>query len=123
MTSEERAMFSRVNEITALVGGLPKHVRTVRVSQTMRQDFITGGDVLGLWDPESASIVIRRDQLKSLDCLAGTLLHELAHARTGHDDVTREFENELTALLGMAAASAVRAAPNPPPKRAFWRRK
>jgi hypothetical protein len=29
MTPEERTVFSRVNEI-----GLPKHVRTVRVSQT-----------------------------------------------------------------------------------------
>jgi hypothetical protein len=86
-----------------LVGSLPKTVRAVRVSQTMRQDFVTSADALGLWDSESSSIIIRRDQLRSLDAFAGVLLHEVAHSRTGYDDITREFENELTRLLGVVA--------------------
>jgi hypothetical protein len=73
----------------------------------MRQDVFSGADALGLWDPESASIVIRRDPLTNLRDFAGTLLHEIAHARTGYPDVTREFEDALTTFLGSTAAAAV----------------
>jgi hypothetical protein len=61
----------------------------------------------GLWDGTTESIVIKRDQLKSVTAFAGTLLHEIAHAKTGFDDVTREFENALTELLGAASAAAI----------------
>ncbi len=124
MTAEERAVFAQVDVLAKLIGGLPKHVRSIRISQTMRQDFLGGIDALGLWDPESASIVIHRNQLISLRVFAATLLHELAHARTGHDDVTREFEDELTTLLGLTAAAAVNPVPSqqPPGRRSFWRR-
>ena len=107
MTAEEHAVFAMADSIAGLVGGLPKHVRAVRISRTMRQDVLSGADALGLWDPESASIVIRRDQLKSLRGFAGTLLHEIAHARTGYTDVTREFEDALTTFLGSTAVAAV----------------
>ena len=117
----ERAIFDRVPQLTGLVGGLPKHVKAIRVSETMRQDFVSGTDALGLWDSATSSIVIRRDQLRSLPEFAGTLLHELAHARSGFGDVSREFENELTDLLGVSAAAAVTALA-PAPKRSFWRR-
>jgi hypothetical protein len=123
MTTQERAIFAQVDTIAGLIGGLPRHVRAIRVSQTMRQDFLNGTDALGLWDAASESIVVRRDQLKSLRAFAGTLLHELAHARTGHDDVTREFEDELTTLLGVTAAAAINGQSNAPPaKRSFWRK-
>lgn len=124
MTTQERAIFAQVGAIAGLIGGLPKQVQAIQVSQTMRRDFLRGADALGLWDDKSKSIVIRRDQLSSLKLFAGTLLHELAHARTGYDDITQEFENELTTLLGMTAAAAVNVAPSHPPaaKRSFWRR-
>ena len=123
MTAEERSVFAQAGTIAELVGGLPKKIRAIRISKTMRQDFLSGVDALGLWDAETESIVIRRDQLKTLKAFAGTLLHELAHARTGHDDVTREFEVELTSLLGGVAASAIDVLPSQPPKRrSFWRR-
>jgi hypothetical protein len=107
MAPAERTVFAQQDRIAALVGGLPKHVRAVRVSKTMRIDFTVGGDALGLWDPATASIVIRRDQLRSMPDFAGTLLHEIAHAQSGHGDVTRAFENELTNSLGLAAAAAL----------------
>lgn len=123
MTVQERTIFGQTDTIAGLIGGLPKHVRAIKISQTMRQDFLSGTDALGLWDSESESIVIRRDQLSSLKLFASTLLHELAHARTGYDDVTREFENELTMLLGVTAAAAINFVPSrPPTKRPFWRR-
>lgn len=107
MTRDELAVFSRANDVAALVGGLPAHVAGIRVSSTMRQDFLTGFDALGLWDPVTRSIVIRRDQLESLDKFAAVYLHEIAHARSGYDDVTRGFENELTEMMGQAAAAAL----------------
>lgn len=113
MTVEERAVFGKADSIAGFVGGLPKHVRAIRISRTMRSDVLSGADALGLWDPESASIVIRRDQLKTLQDFAGTLLHEIAHARTGYNDMTREFEDALTTLLGLIAVAAVNAQRRP----------
>ncbi len=119
MNSEERSIFNRMSDIAALVGGLPGHVRAVRISRTMRQDFVSGSDALGLWDPETSSIVVRRDQLKSLQEFSATLLHELAHARSGHGDVKRQFEEELTQLLGRTAAAAL--AVKEPVRKGFWK--
>src|SRR6185437_12643731 len=58
MTQAERRVFSRASAIAEIVGGLPKHVRTIRISKTMRPDFVSGTDAEGLWDPGTSSIVI-----------------------------------------------------------------
>lgn len=113
LSTAERSVFDKAGAIAALVGGLPDRVKSVRVSNTMRVDFATGCDALGLWDGSSNSIVIRRDQLSSVSSFAGTLLHEIVHARTGFDDVTRSFENALTDVIGQTAAAALTAAPKP----------
>lgn len=42
----------------------------------------------------------KRAQLRSLEGYAGTLLHEIAHARSGAVDISSEFEKSLTDLLG-----------------------
>ena len=112
LSTAERSVFEQANAIAALVGGLPDRVGAVRVSNTMRADLSTGSDALGLWDGSTSSIVIRRDQLSSVSSFAGTLLHEIVHARTGYDDVTRGFENALTDVIGLTAAAAL----SPPPK-------
>jgi len=51
--------------------------------------------------------VIRRDQLSSISSFSGTLLHEIVHARTGYDDVTRAFESALTDVIGQTASAAL----------------
>lgn len=107
MSAAENAVFVQASSVASLVGGVPAHVAGIRVSSSMRQDFMTGHDALGLWDSETRSIVIRRDQLGSIDQFAAVLLHEIAHARSGYDDVTRDFENELTHMLGQAASAAL----------------
>jgi hypothetical protein len=104
LNQSERKVFDQRARIASLVGGLPKKVKSVRVSETMRPDFLTGSNTVGLWDEASNSIVILRTQLASLPNFAGTLLHEIAHAKTGFDDVSREFESELTQMLGQLAA-------------------
>ena len=57
----------------------------------------------GLWD--GTNITIKRDQLKDLKSYAGTLLHETAHAKSGASDVSREFENELTGIIGTISSN------------------
>jgi hypothetical protein len=42
-----------------------------------------------------------------LDSYAGTLLHEIAHALSGYSDISGEFEDKLTELLGQIAVKAV----------------
>jgi hypothetical protein len=61
MTAAERKVFDCAKEIADVVGGLPRKVKAVRVSRTMRPDFSPGADALGLRDPETCSIVVRRD--------------------------------------------------------------
>ena len=39
---------------------------------------------------------------------SSTLLHEIAHAKGGKEDITREFENDLTDLLGLVAIGALK---------------
>jgi hypothetical protein len=104
LNQSERKVFDQRAKIASLVGGLPKRVKSVRVSETMRPNFLSGSDTVGLWDEASNSIIILRKQLASLPNFAGTLLHEIAHAKTGFDDVSREFETELTEMLGQLAA-------------------
>jgi hypothetical protein len=60
-----------------------------------------------VYEREKKRIVIRRDQLVNEARFCGTLLHELAHARSGETDQTIEFENELTRLLGFLAAASM----------------
>jgi len=107
LSKSEKTVFERSRAIADLVGGLPKKVREIKVSETMRPDFLTGAVTQGLWDSSSGSIIILRSQLSSLPCFAGTLLHEIAHAKSGHLDVTRDFENELTQMLGQVAAITI----------------
>jgi hypothetical protein len=104
LTKVERKVFDLRNKIAALVGGVPRKVQYIKVSETMRPDFLTGSTTQGLWDEASRSIIILRKQLASLEDFAGTLLHEIAHAKTGYDDVSQEFENALTEMLGQVAA-------------------
>ena len=104
LTKAERKIFELRDKIEALVGGVPKKVQHIKVSETMRPDFFTGSTTQGLWDEGTKSIIILRKQLGSLPGFAGTLLHEIAHAKTGYEDVSREFESALTEMLGKVAA-------------------
>ena len=104
LTKAERKVFDLRDKIAALIGGVPKKVQYIKISETMRPDFFTGSATQGLWDEASRSIIIHRKQLAALPDFAGTLLHEIAHAKTGYDDVSREFESALTEMLGKVAA-------------------
>jgi hypothetical protein len=108
LTLGERAIFRRWREIAALDGGVPRRVKEVLVSETMRPSVREGMHPAGLWEPATGRVIVHRPQLQDLASFAGTLLHEFVHARTSHEDVSREFESALTATIGTVAARSLR---------------
>jgi len=100
----ERRILDRSADILELVGIGRGSAPPIRISETMRVGLDTTS---GVWDTTLRAIVIKRSQLGSLADFAGTLLHEAAHATTGAQDVTRQFESVLTDYLGQTAQQAV----------------
>jgi hypothetical protein len=107
MTPKEREIFRMTDTILSFVGGKPRKVREIKVSKTMRQESHSFAEAEGLWDPKTGRIIIKRDQLISLKDYAGTLLHEIAHAKSGASDVSGAFEQQLTSLIGMIVSKAI----------------
>lgn len=118
LTPAERALFGQRNAIVELAGGWPRSVREVLVSETMRPDASGRADAVGLWEHDTGRIIIKRDTLRSPRVFAGTLLHELTHARSGEVDVSRGFEDALTDLLGDIATRVILSPPARPKTRA-----
>lgn len=112
LTHAEAATFEKWPAIAQLGGGLPANVREIQISETMLPDAINGDDTVGLWEPGDGRIILKRCQLSSMASFAGTLLHEMTHARTGYSDVSREFEGALTQMLGAIVAAQTLKAPD-----------
>lgn len=104
MNPAEIAVFRRHGEIMRLVGVPSSDAPKVMVSETLQT---TTDATEGAWDAQIPAIVIKRTQLASLRSFAGTLLHELAHSKTGTVDCTRAFENALTRYLGAITESCL----------------
>jgi hypothetical protein len=100
LTQKEKEIYDLTPKIIDIFGGQPKKVKSIKISTTMRKDFFADVETLGCWDEKTNSIVLSRKTLKSLQDYSGTLIHELIHAKTGYDDVTRVFESELTVTIG-----------------------
>jgi len=107
LTREERMIFDKTKRIGDLVGGLPKNVKKVMISETMRMETASYREATGLWEAAEERIIIKRTQLGSLKEYASTILHEIAHARSGTSDISREFEDELTSLLGLISSNVL----------------
>lgn len=103
----EKSTFDQWKRIADLDGGLPRQVKEVLISETMRPSVHEGFSPAGLWDASTGRIIIKRDVLQDARKFAGTLLHEIAHARTGHSDVSRDFEIALTEIIGRLANKLV----------------
>lgn len=101
LNKKEKEIFEKKDKLFGLIGGKPRNVKSVLISETMRLDS-SFNEASGLWD--GTNIIIKRDQLKDLNNYAGTLLHETAHALSGASDVSREFELELTRIIGIVSA-------------------
>lgn len=108
LSADERAVFERTDAILALRGGRPPNVHHVLISETMRIGASGYSEAAGVWEPMEHRIIIKRDQLRSLEAYGGTLLHEVAHAASGTPDVSSAFEDALTSETGNVAATALR---------------
>ena len=106
MTTEELRVWDLRDNILGLLDEQPP-VDKIRVSETIR--MTEQGDMArGVWERRERRIVIRRDRLQSPRAFASTLLHEVAHPKSGGaSDLTRRFEDALTQLLGEVAESAI----------------
>jgi hypothetical protein len=106
----ERAVFESLPRIFTARGGRPRHVRDVRVSETMRLMEGRYQEAVGVWEPTGGWIIVKRTQLQSLAKFAGTVLHELSHALSGAPDMSLEFEQQLTEELGSIVARNIASA-------------
>ncbi|WP_232611523.1 ATP-binding protein [Photobacterium phosphoreum] len=100
MTKVEKDIYEQTEKIVMLFGGMPSSVERIEISKTMRTDFFNEVETLGCWDSSSSSIVLSRKTLTSFAEYSGVLIHELIHAKTGFQDVTRDFETSLTNQIG-----------------------
>jgi hypothetical protein len=107
LTAKEQAVLRQTDAILKLIGGKPGNIKAILISETMRDETFSYREAAGIWEPNEERIIIKRDRLKSLEAFAGTLLHETAHANSGASDITEEFEQELTTLLGKVTKSAL----------------
>lgn len=107
LTVQESQVYSKTNEIFNLIGGKPKNVKNITIVDKLYESDMFGGRVVGVWVNEKNEIMIKRSQLHSISQYAGTLLHECAHAVSGADDVSRDFELELTEIIGTIVSKLV----------------
>ncbi len=105
LSASERFVYDKTESIFRLAGGRPENVRDVLVSETMREGY--GTDAGGIWEPGTGRIIIKRTVLNSVESYAGTLLHEAVHALSGAKDMTIDFENELTDMIGKVSAKGL----------------
>lgn len=107
LTPHERTVWDMLPEIFHVRGGRPNRIRDVRISETMRPQAHGYREAVGLWEPDTGIIIVKRDQLRSIQAFAGTILHELAHATSGAPDISGEFEEALTHELGTTARTSL----------------
>jgi len=107
MIPKEREIFRLTDAILSFVGGKPGKVREIRISETMRMESHSFAEAAGLWEETTGRIIVKRDQLRSLRGYAGTLLHEIAHVKSGASDINRDFEQQLTSLIGTIIAKTM----------------
>ena len=63
-------------------------------------------DSQGAWCKGHVGIRLSHLANDPLELVVGTIIHEIAHAASGADDCTRDFENRLTLWLGNIAVNA-----------------
>lgn len=97
LSENEKIVWRMKTEILKIID-LPSEVKDIKISETIRSEG--NMTVQGVWEPKNNRIVIKRSTLNNPEVFIGTLLHEIAHPRSGAPDMTRRFENGLTNMLG-----------------------
>lgn len=107
LKTQEKKVFDKTGAILNLIGGKPKFVKEIKISETMRKQLGSFVEAEGVWEGRTGRIIIKRSSLASIERYAGTLLHEVAHALSGANDVSREFECRLTQIMGIISSKAL----------------
>lgn len=107
LKQEEKRIFDMTSRIFELIGGKPRVVKEIKISETMRKELGSFIEAEGLWESSRGRIIVKRSILNSIESYAGTLLHEVGHALSGANDVSREFESELTEIIGTVGSKAI----------------
>lgn len=100
LTKEEQTIYDLSKNIASKLK-LKTVLSKVKISNTMHKS--TEYDIVGLCNRAADIIIIKRSQLESPEKFLGTFLHEAIHYKTSESDCTREFENELTKIIGILA--------------------
>lgn len=106
LTEAEKKVYEKTEEILSIISGKPTQVREIQITEKI-YDSEFYYETVGLWQPEEYRILIKRKQLRSISEYAGTLLHEYAHAKSGAGDVNRDFESELTSIIGSLVSKLI----------------
>ena len=108
LSAKERKIFSKTKDIFNLIGGRPRVIKKILISETMKIESNCSSETVGIWESMEQQIIIKRSTLKSVGVFSGVLLHETAHAISGASDVSRKFESELTRLLGLVVGKTLK---------------
>ncbi len=106
LTVQEKEVYNKTDDILKLIGGTPKNVKQIIIVEKIYESELFN-ETLGLWMPIENKILIKKNQLKSIKQYSGTLLHECAHAISGENDISRNFELKLTEIIGIISSKLV----------------
>ena len=107
LSTSEKKVFDKTDKIFSLIGGRPRMIKEIKISETMRKELGSFIESEGLWEGATGGIIIKRNQLASVERYAGTLLHETTHAISDTEDVSRNFEIELTKVIGIITSKVL----------------
>lgn len=100
LTADERQTFELSKEVIAFLKAHRfRYSIAIKISETIRVG-LDGIMTRGVYDPSENAIIIKRSVLSNQTDFCGVLLHEFAHYQHGYADNTRDFENDLTNILG-----------------------
>lgn len=106
LTASEKAVFAITDKILKEFD-FEIEKEQIFISNCLQPDFPLES-FGGIWEPFENRIIILRDMLCDTATYTGVLIHELIHATTGLNDVTRSFETELTRWIGRFAAQVLK---------------
>lgn len=111
LTEQEENVWRMKNIILKCIGGLPDNVKRIQLAELISFDKTTSC-IYGVFRPMHKDIVISRHLLNRPEAFLATLCHELAHAKSDANDATREFEDELSNMLGYISYALVKMCSN-----------
>ncbi len=105
LSDKEKQVFDLRIKVINLLKSNYKICKNIKISETIRitQFGEMADGVLNNWN----EIIIRRTVLSDPIRFCGVLAHELGHYQHNYEDNTKNFENDLTSMLGYSIYQAI----------------